>query len=854
MTKPEEHLVEEIRLNNKYAHLFYSKYTPDQYDSDSVPTIKKKTLFIRDYIQKVMGNELKNNIIPPNCRYIEKLNDGHLVIIEEPPAYRTIKTTVSMEDKLNKLKKENKLSQYGYDNWAKENRDRPYTFTLAFPYVIFFLYISNHNEAYDGQVYLRTQQMSGLSDYLLKMPTSNISDTGYICFGESAHGRHRSMLAAIQNAIMVWWSASFNEDYLFNYDDYKNVPILGNYFEWEYMSKINPMFIYSADWMKMDYNIGQRLESSKEHLRQISRRNMGYKELSRIFYSSADSGSAEKPSPRSKKTYPLFYDIAQGMYLDDKTNISVGDSIISKKGDPIYIDSFVGFSDGSDIKYIQIDIKGKKSLLKITSKSLEYLRTEILKTRRASQVTSANGVVIKPGDIIIVSQSGLDCYYKVDYIRKSRGSEGDILEVKAGNNYFISSQLNAKLFNIKEPEINGIKLNRKDEYIIISQLSEGAKSSGHKMKFDSVDVSASNTVRAKFINSIPILSRHSELVSLSTTSKSLIYTIDKVKQVKSQIVRCGRNIYYMCHSNGKLATECCWGVNGVFVYESKFTLKTARGGMTKSLLNDNKFFIEGSDFDIEFEIGDKVIVGDWTNPLDVLNVKVIQGFKYNESTGDISFILINKEEKLSEIKYIDGYYGIIHTGKIRKVTNKIGKLMAGTKIQANKQGIPCFPKKDVNIIISFIIDTGTEPMVLCSNGCTLWLSDVLNYFKKTSMKSKEWAKMDHAPLDLSKIKFQAGDLINGTKDYKNNYGYLLYGPSSTRSLRALPMEYFTGYPEAYAFDRYMIRECQFDCIPAPRVAQSKIEDTGILRGILNLHSFDVFENEIQTRYLNQRRG
>jgi len=132
---------------------------------------------------------------------------------------------------------------------------------------------------------------------------------------------------------------------------------------------------------------------------------------------------------------------------------------------------------------------------------------------------------------------------------------------------------------------------------------------------------------------------------------------------------------------------------------------------------------------------------------------------------------------------------------------------------------------------------------------------MVEHFKRTTLKAKKWPTMEHAPLDLSKIKFQAGDIVNGMKEYKTNHGYLLHGPSSTRALRALPMEYLTGYPESYTLDRYMIRDCRLDCIPAPRVTPSKIEDVGILRGLMNIHSYDVYETpNLKMRFLNQRRS
>jgi len=858
MSQPrEDKLVQEIRFNEKYAHLFYSEYIPEKYEADSLPTIKKKTLFTQDYINRIIADGgVVAGILPPNCRYIEELENGYIVVVEEPPAYRTIKTEFGMEKELTRLKADGKLKMYGLQNWRKENPTRPYSFTLAFPYVIFIFYITKYNEIHNGQIYLRTQQMSGMSDYLLKTPSTNIAETQNICFGSHVRGQQQSFTAAIQHAIMTWWSAVFNSDYTYNYHAYQEIPVLNSYIEWAYMSQVNPMFIYNADWIKMDSTIGQQIESTKRYLCLRGKKTMGYKELAQMFHSPQDTGVEIKATPKSKSTVKLFYDIAQGTYLDSSTNLNVGDSFETKSGKMAFVDSFLGFADGSDIRYIQIDIEGCKSLLKVTETSRKYLATQIIKQRRADEVVLPNGVAIKPKDIVAMKVGSGEIYRKVEYIRKSRGMEGsDILEVKMGNNYYLSSNMEATIFNIEAPEIDGIKLTEKEQYIIMGDLTHtGSITTGYRMKYHSIDVSGQNLV-ARFLNAHPDLKSHDRTVQLSSSSgRRIIYHIDEVKKL-SGLFRVGRKLHIMMDGitlNPK--SDVSWGVNGILIYDPNYSMSQLKGKYTKQLIKNDRFFIEGADFDTEFVIGDKVVIANWENPLDVLTVKMLQGFKYDENTGDIYFILIDKEGKLSESQYVDGSRGIINTGKIRKVTNQVENLSAGMKIQATSAGIPCFPKKDINIIVAFIIDTNREPLVLCSNGCTLWYSDVVEHFKKIKLKSKQWPKLDHAPMDLSKIKFQAGDIINGQKDYKTNFGYLLYGPSATRALRAMPAEHIGGYPESYSLDRYMTRECRLDCIPAPRIISAKIEEVGILRGVLDLHSYDVYENQLSTRYINQRRA
>jgi len=848
-------LIEEIRLNGRYASLFYSEYPSKKHEGESIPTIKKKTMLASEYIDQVVSSNVEGIIMPPNCRYIEEMDSGYMVVIEEPPAYRTIKSNMSATSEISRLRQVNKLDLYGYKDWLSKNSP-PYSFTLAFPYVIFILYITKYNEVSCAQIFLRTQQMTGLSDYLLKIPMCNISDSGFVCFGDAICKRCKSLTATVQHAIMVWWSATFNTDYTYNYRSYRDVPILNSYLEWQYMSQENPMFIYNADWLKIEHTIGERIKHIKKSFSLKNKKTMGYKQLTDVFCRPYDTGLEMKVSKRSKRTSKLFFDIAQGMYLDDQTNMNVGDSFKTKSGKIAFISSFVGFPDGSNIKYIQIAINDKLSMMKLTKNCYKFLIKQITKQRRVSQITLANKTIVTPGKILVVTQGDQKSYKKVDYIRKSRGMDNtDIVEVKLGNDYYLSSNLDAIEFKLDKPELNGVVLNKNEQYIIITEHGyDGGMTSGHIMKFDSIIVDNQKIV-AKFRNNNSKLKGRYKTLELSNNpDRKNIYKIDKVKPI-SGAFRVGRRLFTLPGLNYKddLKEIGAWGVNGILIYENYYTLSKLKGSYTKSLIKDNRFFVEGADFDTEFYIGDKVVVANWENPLDVLTVKMIKGFKYNEACGDIHFILSDKEGNISESKYIDGRYGIINTGKIRKVTNKIDELLAGTKIISEVAGISCFPKKDVNIIVAFIIDTGREPLVLCSNGCTLWYNDVIEKFKKIPLKSKQWETLNHVPLDLSKIKFQAGDIVNGTRDFKDSYGYLLYNPSTTRALRALRIQNLHSYNESYVLDQCMTKECKLDCIPAPRIIPAKIAETGILKGFLNLHSYDVFENHMPNSYLNQRR-
>ena len=146
-------IAKEIRFNSKYAHLYQAKYPTDNYKHDSTPTIKKKTLFTSDYLKR-LNEHSSLGIMPPNCRFIEQVQNGSIVIIEEPPAFRTILVDMSMRQEYDMLNKNGKWKMMGYTD-EDINRPLPYKFTLAFPYMIFIFHISKFNEVLDGQVFVR---------------------------------------------------------------------------------------------------------------------------------------------------------------------------------------------------------------------------------------------------------------------------------------------------------------------------------------------------------------------------------------------------------------------------------------------------------------------------------------------------------------------------------------------------------------------------------------------------------------------------------------------------------------------------------------------------------------------------
>ena len=845
-------LSNEIRINDSYSQLGLASGDHSDKKVETTLITNKKKILTPDFMNRLTYQvDGTLSMLPPNCRYFEETSRGPLVVIEEPPLLRTITARTAIASKLGKLKKDGKLTEYGADKYV--NKPKPHKFTLAFPYVVFFFLFNKNFDYIKSFIFLRTKQLSGFSDILFYMPLLNINSSQDICYGSAVHHKTGSLFAAVQNSIMTWWGAEFNHDYDSNYRRYLQTPILNNYLEWQYQSSINPMFVFNADWIQYNLNVGQVLNKIKEQSATSSKKNLTYSDMVNLFTRSSKSEKTSR-TPRGNEEY-LYYDICQSIFLDQHIYLAVGDPIKTKDGGYAFIYSFLGFRDGGDVKYIQLEKNGKLFFMKYTNRCREFILDQIKNERFGQQVTLKNGVVVKPKDILVIKSGSRDIYKKVEYIRKITGYDGEATyDIKSGPCYYLVDNLEAEKFDIKKPTIDGIPISMKKKYLCIKDSdTSSALAPAFKGKFEGMDISSGNRLVANFRACNTGINTTYSFQLASVKKLPRIMDFKNVKKLPGMF-RCGRKMFILKDTRGNPAKDGVWAHNGCVFYENYFMLEHLRKKSLESLIKDDKFFLAGPDFDTEFSIGDRVVVANWEKPIEVLNVKTIQGFKCNKDDGQLHFILQSNDGKISEELYVSTPRQLVKTGYIRKVTNKFEKLSVGTKIIAKKAGISNFPKKDVNIIVAIIIDGPFEPLILCSNGCTLWYSTVMKDFQKITMKSKKWKNLTHVPLDISKIKFQAGDIINGRSEFKNYQGYILHDPSTTRYLKTLSLSYYTGYPDAGRFDKYFMADAIFECIPNPRISPSEQTELGVVEGYVDFHGgiIPCMHNRSLLKFINER--
>ena len=854
-------LVDEIRINSNYTQFLQSEYDKTEKD-DSIPKIRKHVTPTNTYLTKMSSGFGSAGILPPNCRYIESLQNGHLVVIEEPPAYRTIKVQYSMANEIHMLKNENKIEEYGIDpSFYADGKNMPYNFTLAFPYTIFILMIDQNSALMNGQVYLRNARLAGYSDYLLKMPMMNISNEQSICFGDKVSGRHRNLNAAIENTIMVFWSAIFNSDYIYNYTAYKNIAGVNTYLGWQALSQIDPLFIYNVDWIKMDKNLHQTITSTKEHYNNRSKTGLQYRELSSLFTQPGDTGKEEKPYKRSRKKQKLFYDIAQGIYIDTTFYIHVGDPIMLGKK-KAFISSFIGFFESDSIRYIELELEGGKLItIKFSPKLKDIIHASAKKLRFAEEGTLKNGTVIKENDIIIVKDyQGLDIYKKVHFIRNARDG---VTEARLGNSFHVLENTEGSILNIASPMYNDIKLDKKTKYILAHASANGMMHGGREVTYNSIDVRSNGTLILQFIGTDQRMPGAKYNINMSTPAYEKpkpLFPIDECHMMPP-VFRVGRKL--MCVKGSKCESGYIWGTPEGIVHDINYgiSLPTVQDVIEHLLSKDGSTFsVEGFDMNISFSVGDKVVYADWKNPINMLIPRTITAFKTETDTGDLYFVLSDKDGLLTQVRYISGISQnstspYIHTGRIRKIENKFGRVISGTKIIAQKSYIPHFPKKDVNIIIGFITDTGgDDPLVLCSNCCTLWYSEMMENFKRVSMKAKKWAVLNHAPIDITKIKAQPGDIINGTADYKQKAAWLVSRIPDYKTSRIMSLNNYSSYPDNYALDGYVRNHTFLDCIPNPRISPTEQTKMEVTSAWPNFHGLFTKSKMSPYRFLTDERS
>jgi len=853
-------LIKELRINRGFAN-YYKSSIPEHEDPETAeadPIINKKVLKTSELLRRVnksFGPKHQNIILPRNCRYIKKLSNSYtMYIIEQDPELRTIIASFDVSGPLTKLKVQEKLHEFGYENWKHGKRKNK--FLLAFPFVEYIIILNSDNYLNNIMIFLRHLPLQGIGDILYKIPLYNIPGNQRICMGGGNIYQGSDINEAIQHTISRFWSSTFNEDYISNVAAYADNPYVGDLLSWQHYSKVDPMFVYNVNWIPYKRNLNQIVEEEASKF-DGAKTNYGVANFDQIVNLFSKSEDTKIEQDRKK----IFDNIANYIRLEQDINLFTEDSIIIRNK-RFFVLSFLGDIGTGNVSHIKlINPNGKEIIFKLTVKSRKFL-LEKIKEQRHVLVTSVNGQEIRPGDILeIEDKEGIKSYKRLDYMRYSFDGK---VEAKMGSDFYIIENIKrVRQLDLNKPEINGIKLTPRRNYLSAEERIRSYDGvpfyNAKSCKFREMDVTSTGNLRAKFID---LQTNNRFSINYTTNLENKLYLNSKLKPLP-RVFRSGTRLYNIWNDYERKVGE---GVgfshpeDGIIVYSGYSLHKPDfQNSISNILINNNQTLrVAGFDLDLEFSIGDTVIAVDWRSPQEMIIPKTIVDFNVNESMEELYVVLErqNSDKDKYDHLFIDYDRGaFIKVGTLRHIESNYGEISAGTMIRSNRPRLPNFPQKDINMIVGFITDTGRDiPMILCSNCCTIWADQLEEDFDIIPADDRRLNGDRFQPprVDVSNIKFQPGDIVayDGFRDDP----LILYSNTHDRGIKYQRTSTYGKLMDEFTFNLQMRRRCSPFGLLTPRHQQVRWMEFNKLTAYPNFHGmFTINRQSGFTFDLDERR-
>ena len=602
-----------------------------------------------------------------------------MYVIEDPPSVRTIALDMSLEANIEKLKKTGKLEIYGYDQ-AMINQytggRRPHKITVAFPYLVYLLSITERYEAYSLRIFYRVHPLTSPSDYLLIPNLPNI-DSGYnVCLGEgSSYGNSSS--EAISASLNRFWRNSFNTDYIHAFKQYEEILEVSDFLTWQYYSYKDPLFVFAVQWKTHSRTLKEEV-IKLSHLKKPLVRPYDFTTLADLFI---------KPVPTSEKK--VYLDPCEGIAVNDSL-LSIGDEI-KLDGKVYWVSGFKGMI-GYPPQAILFENENQEIVEKILSENFKSeLSKQLVRVNEIESLELKNGITIKPGDIVEM-MNPLKTYRKVMGIRLARDNN---TEVKLGTDYYFADSLELKIFDQKL-NLHGQDVEVGRRYTLANRLGDILLYHGRSATLTGVDVNKNGLLTLSFEDSETGFRINETYENLESRYRML----EEGDSIYNPVFRFGPKMfttdaqYRILSGLGILYTGPRMDNAFSFVYNPDVG--------RQHLLRNGEFNLPSYDINLNFKIGDLVIFADWEDtPEDMTNVREIIGISCDEK-GDVKITARDRKDNIRTIIYANVENGNVNMGKVRKVSEEYNGLKAGMKIRARVTGISKFPKKDVNIIIGFI--------------------------------------------------------------------------------------------------------------------------------------------------------
>jgi len=741
----------ELYITRNHVSLTQTAY--DKENKLFLPYKRKNLLNLTDFYERLMKMvSIKKSILPRNCRYIDSIDFGYkILVIEDPPAVRNVSVAMEFENTRERFKITGKDKVIDVKDLIGNNK--PYRMNLSFPYVVYMIMFNNENRFCNMKVFYRLSPMSSEHDYLLLANLPNISGNQIVCLGELQH-KYSNLSEGSNLVIDSFWFNSFNSDYISNYKAYsERVPEFADFVTWAYNTAIDPMFIFNVKYLKNDRSVSEECtQFFKEVCPSSYRRdeNSIYEFLTKLASPSRIVVDGRLMSSRTGST--------DSYYVKEKS-VSIGDIINYDKKD-YYLNDIIIDPNTGKVEFFSLEDKDGKTIKveisKINDEQFE-INQPIIDTLKL-----ADGSEVKVGDAVIL-QYPFKKIRPIEQIRMGRDGNPEVL-LKGDTEYYLLDKIGATKMGDIVPQVSGIKVNKTDDYILYQKSNDVFKYFSN-VKYDSYEISGEGNIILTFYETnIPTGKnpRRWRIYDASTEVENNDFQLllkSDVKQLDTGTFRI-LNKLYQNKSEDIYTTK-----DTILLDERKYSGQLSKCNYEEAIndiltKNGTRLFIPSYDIDIDFSVGDNVIVADWDNLYCMVTPRVIHSFICE---AHCLFILTIDPDTgdMRKDKYIDFKNNIVYVGSIRKIYLNVKNLENGTLIMAKEPWIQNFPKKDVNKIIGVITDNVTHPpLILCSNGLTIWADEVnhFNLLKKGEKGYKSAFEKIVPVVNPNDLKDQLGDL------------------------------------------------------------------------------------------------
>ena len=799
-------LIPQIIMNEENTNIFTSSveknkmYSGEDYSTELEPVISVSRVKTPEFLKSLLNKGNSERIFPKNCRYYNENSERIFMIIEEPPAVRSITVSIDLTAAIEEHKMTGKYEKYDLNSYLKTQKDAPriYRFMLSFPYIVHKFNMNVDLNMNYMKTFYRLSPVSTIKDYLFEPNLPNISPSHGVCLGDYNHQEFTSLSDATDFYLNMFWTNHFNKDYLSHYKKYQSVDDINDFFTWQYNSLVNPMFIFNIKWIVAEEN----LEMQNDYTQDLSMRKL-INDVTNINRKSNSVGYSSR----------LYSDsVNVGDYL-----LYVGDSLVlDEKKYYIYTISY-DYPEYGETTIELEDENGELKYFKLTREFKGKILAENSKQNQSLEIVY-NGSTIKEGDLVLHNQNG--SINKIEKIRKNLYGE---YEVKIYNNFYLLSAFDKKVLTV---------FNQDEMHLI---LANGRKILFKKGEYYSLIIQNSYDRVSKLI-----FNGRFDGLMFDGGYLTVAFTNKKEQSIKISHDNFKRFVMELNEIEGMLETQIFMDGDTVLASPIPFYYKKGTGIIrevddfylvTRSISANSdyadtfslvqyanywaetgKMYIPTNNLDISFEVGDEVIVIDWDYPEEMLNIRKIKSF--NVKKDHFNFILEDKNGVVISHPYINLKNRKISGGKIRKVTHKLDNIEVGMKVVANDTRIKDFPKKDVNEIAAIIVDD-IIPVILFRNGRTQFLPFLLKNFKIFPNNYKK----DSVNTIDKKIATLAGDLFE-IKWNKQVVASVKYVANSN------PVNILTSYfPNFETFNHITFTSLKRYGLLYPRISHSEYYNT-----------------------------